>query len=74
MPDMNDRVLSTRETAEFIGGSERALERWRVTGDGPKFCRIGPRKVGYRVSDVEAWLEARAFPHRAAELAGKVAA
>ena len=74
MRDMNDRILSTREAAEWIRGSERALERWLVTGDGPKFCRIGPRRVGYRLSDVQAWLDARAYPHRAAEMAGKVAA
>jgi predicted DNA-binding transcriptional regulator AlpA len=69
-----DRLLNTRSTAELIGTSERALERWRVTGEGPAFVRVGPRRVGYRLRDIEAWLEARAFPHRAAELACKAAA
>ncbi|WP_237213992.1 helix-turn-helix transcriptional regulator [Falsiroseomonas oryziterrae] len=69
-----DAILAPADAARLLGVHVRSLERWRVTGDGPAFVRIGLRRVGYRVSDIEAWLDARAFPHRAAELAGKVAA
>lgn len=34
--------------------SHRTLERWRWTGQGPAFLKIGGRVV-YRVADVEAF-------------------
>lgn len=47
----------------------RTAQRWRVTGDGPKWVRLGLRRVGYRLSDCEEWAAKRTFAHRAAELA-----
>ena len=34
--------------------SPRTLERWRWTGDGPAFIKIGGRVV-YRLEDVETY-------------------
>lgn len=34
--------------------SPRTLERWRWTGEGPKFVKLGGRVV-YRMEDVEAF-------------------
>lgn len=34
--------------------SPRTLERWRWTGEGPKFVKLGGRVV-YRLEDVEAF-------------------
>ena len=34
--------------------SPRTLERWRWTGEGPKFVKLGGRVV-YRLSDIEAF-------------------
>ena len=70
---MNDRLRTTKETADFLRCSERALERWRSTGDGPRFVRIGPRRVAYREADLAAWLDGRAHAHRAAEMAASTA-
>jgi hypothetical protein len=50
---------------------QRTLQRWRSSGDGPPFTRIGPRQVRYRIDAAEAWAAARTFTHRAAELAGR---
>ena len=66
-------ILSEEETAARYGISPRTLQRWRVTGDGPKWIRIGLRRVGYRDTDCEEWESKRTFPHRAAELAAKAA-
>jgi predicted DNA-binding transcriptional regulator AlpA len=60
--------LTESQFCERYQISRRTAERWRVTGDGPKWCRLGPRKVAYRLSDCEAWAAARTFAHRAAEL------
>ena len=37
--------------------SPKTLERWRVEGFGPRFIRVGRRPL-YRLSDIEAWLDA----------------
>jgi predicted DNA-binding transcriptional regulator AlpA len=50
-------LLSQREAAQFLCLSERTLERWRVSGNGPKFCKLG-RRVVYRSTDLEAWINA----------------
>ena len=50
------KLLTTNEAAEWLGLSPRTLERYRVTGEGPKFRKIG-RWVRYTVADLEAWLE-----------------
>lgn len=63
-----------RELHERYGIPARTAQRWRVTGDGPPWVRIGARRIMYRKRDVEAWLEARTFQSRAAELAAKTAA
>lgn len=62
-------LLSPQKTAEILNVSLRSLERWRGTGDGPAFVRVGARRIAYRSEDVQAWLAARSFPHRAAEMA-----
>jgi hypothetical protein len=43
----------------------RTAQRWRATGGGPPFVRLGQRRVLYRIADVEAWLRERTYRHRA---------
>ncbi len=71
MPDM---FLSERQFSDRFNIPMRTAERWRRTGDGPPYVRLGPRRVAYRLSDVEGWAAARTYPHRAAELAQRRAA
>lgn len=68
---MNTSFYDEAALAERIGLSRRTLQRFRVTGEGMPFVRLGARRVVYRVADVEAWLAANSFPHRAAEMATK---
>ena len=48
------RHLSQTELAARWNISHRTLERWRWTGEGPQFIKIGGRVV-YRQEDVEAF-------------------
>lgn len=48
-------LLTQAETAELLRLSERTLERWRVVGSGPVFCKLGKR-VLYRRDDLEKWI------------------
>ena len=48
---METRLLLQSELASRWRISPRTLERWRSTGEGPRFCKIGGR-VTYREEDV----------------------
>jgi hypothetical protein len=52
----------------------RTAQRWRASGEGPPFIRLGKRRVLYRIADVEAWLAAKTFGSRADELARTMSA
>ena len=51
------RVLRTPEAADYTGLSPSTLEKYRLSGDGPKFIRLGGRAVGYDIRDLDAWLD-----------------
>lgn len=48
------RHLSQIELAARWNISHRTLERWRSTGEGPKFIKLGGRVI-YRLEDVEGF-------------------
>ncbi len=51
---MTVRHLNQKELADRWKISARTLERWRWTGEGPQYIKIGGRVV-YRQEDVEAF-------------------
>lgn len=56
---MATRHLSQIELAARWNLSHRTLERWRWTGEGPQFIKLGGRVV-YRLEDVETFEAAQA--------------
>ncbi|WP_081915557.1 helix-turn-helix transcriptional regulator [Saccharothrix sp. NRRL B-16314] len=52
------RLLSPQELAEYTGVPLATIYRWNSKGSGPRRLRVGVH-VRYRLSDVEAWLEAQ---------------
>lgn len=50
--------LDTQAAAEHLGMSPNTLSRWRWTGDGPPFRKMG-RSVRYARADLDTWAEAR---------------
>jgi len=58
-PAVSDQILTPQQTAEHTGLSMPSLQRMRSEGTGPCFIKLGPRRVGYRISDINAWLETR---------------
>ena len=61
---LNSELLNQEALAALLGNevSTSTLERWRCTGDGPRFIRVG-RTPLYRRSDVDAWLTSRTVSH-----------
>ena len=53
-----ENILTTVEAADYVRLKKPTLERFRVTGGGPKFCKLGGA-VRYRRPDLDAWLETR---------------
>jgi hypothetical protein len=57
-----NRVLSVREAAAFIASTKGWLDKARVIGGGPPFIKLGEgvgARVGYRLIDLQDWLETR---------------
>lgn len=55
---MADQFLNQVHLARRWHISPRTLERWRWTGEGPAYLKIGGRVV-YRLEDVEAYEASR---------------
>lgn len=66
---MTAALITRAAAAELLSISERTLERYDAAGTGPGYVRVGPRMVRYDPEACRAWAKARAFPHRAAEMA-----
>ena len=59
MQDIFDPILSEEELAKWFDTSRPTLQRQRSEGTGPPFIQLSERRIGYRKSTVEQWLEAR---------------
>lgn len=55
---MQSEVLTTPEAASYCRLGKPTLERFRISGDGPHYCKLGGA-VRYRKADLDAWLESR---------------
>lgn len=51
-------ILNTQEAAKYVRLGKPTLERFRISGGGPRYCELGGA-VRYRKSDLDEWLEAR---------------
>jgi predicted DNA-binding transcriptional regulator AlpA len=53
-------LLSPSQAAHYLECSLDTLKRWRRLNTGPKFVRLGSRKlVRYRVEDLDAFIDAQ---------------
>lgn len=49
--------MRTSQAARYLGLSARTLEKWRLTGDGPPFVKLG-RAVIYERQYLDDWVDA----------------
>jgi predicted DNA-binding transcriptional regulator AlpA len=59
MTSGTDPLLTEKELSAWLRVSIPNLQRMRSNGTGPRYVQLSPRRIGYRRSDVEAWLTAR---------------
>ena len=59
-----DRLLSTKQTAEYLGLDPKSLANSRYTGTGVKipYIKLG-KVVRYKLSEVDKYLEENTFNH-----------
>ncbi|ONM47173.1 helix-turn-helix transcriptional regulator [Nocardia donostiensis] len=50
-------ILITREVAELTGIPEGTLRFWRHKGVGPASFTLNAKRVVYRRSEIERWIE-----------------
>lgn len=55
---MTEKLLTPRELADYLSVTVDGLAQMRYRGTGPAFIKAGARRVLYRESDVQAWLDA----------------
>lgn len=55
---MNTPLKNAHEAAGYLGLSVSTLAKLRLTGEGPRYVRLG-RRVLYDPSDLDAWISAR---------------
>lgn len=54
-----DPILRLREVSDLLSRSISAINRDRKAGTFPPHVQLGPRCVGWRLSAINRWLEAR---------------
>ncbi|WP_226597965.1 helix-turn-helix transcriptional regulator [Marinobacter nauticus] len=65
---ITDKLLTTKDAAEYLGVSKAFLERDRWAGARVQFIKVGGRAVRYRLSDLEQYIE-RQIRHSTSEVA-----
>jgi hypothetical protein len=71
-----DDLLNQKEVAAEWGVSEKALEKWRLTGEGPPYIKMGKGRCGrirYRRSDVSKFVEEQYREHTSHDTAIRAA-
>ena len=55
---MASELLTTPEAADYVRLGKPTLERFRISGDGPAFAKLGGA-VRYRKVDLDDWVASR---------------
>lgn len=61
--DPHPELMTTAQAADLLHLKPQTLRKWRVTGAGPRYIRLGAPgrgRVVYAVRDIQLWLAARA--------------
>jgi predicted DNA-binding transcriptional regulator AlpA len=49
-------IMTSAQVSDETGIPRGTLRYWRATKEGPRWFRIGERKIAYLRSDLEQWL------------------
>jgi len=66
MHTIQSPYLTTFEAGNYLRVSHKTLEKWRLTGQGPEFLRLG-RKCFYTVEGLDSWAQSQRVERLAEE-------
>jgi hypothetical protein len=52
------RYLNEKQAAQYLTISPRTLQEYRLKGGGPRFVKVGRRKLAYDIHDLIAYMDA----------------
>lgn len=55
-PPAEPELMTAAEVSEYLRTPEGTLKFWRHAGTGPRYVRIGGRRVLYPRADLMAWV------------------
>jgi prophage regulatory protein len=53
------RIITKKELRELVPYTPQHIHRLEKAGRFPQRLQLGPNRVGWRLSDIEAWINAR---------------
>jgi predicted DNA-binding transcriptional regulator AlpA len=56
----NRPFLTPKELGDFLSISIKTLQRWRTEGLGPKFIKVGTKRIRYSFKDLDDWAQSQA--------------
>jgi len=59
LPHTLPPMMKEQEVCELLGIAAGTLRNWRVSGRGPRFCKLTGSVVRYPAQFLEEWLNAR---------------
>jgi len=61
------------QAARLLGLSKKTLQKFRLTGEGPRYVRVSTRCIRYRIIDLRAWQESKLVSSTSEPCPGPVA-
>lgn len=52
-------LLTPDQAAEYLGVRVSMLQRWRMTGEGPKYVNLASKYKRYRKSDLDDYIDSK---------------
>lgn len=56
MEDNGSVFLNAKQASQLLGLSVSSLAKWRLSGQGPSYSKLG-RRVVYQRSKIEEWMQ-----------------
>ena len=56
--NLAEQYLSHKQAAAILGIESQTMSKWACTGYGPSFIKLNPRLVRYKLSVIQAFLDA----------------
>ncbi len=53
------KLLTPAAVSDLLGVAERTLERWRITGEGPRYVKLTRKVVRYLADDLATFVAER---------------